>query len=325
MGCKTMTSLDRSYQAHCAIGVDVGGTKCAAGLILFPEGRVLARRRQPSRPQRGGDAVLKDVVDLVRSLQNEAHEFRVEPVSIGLGVAELVGLNGELLSSATIQWQGVRVDEILRAELGIPAIVEADVRTAARGEARLGAGRNFGSFLYITIGTGISASLVINGSPYAGAQGLTGTFASSPGLFPGAQGELVSGPTLEEFASGPALAARFAAMRDGFSGGAPEVVALAEGGHEPAGLIVASAAQALGAAVANLVNMLDPEAVIVGGGLGATEGLYRQAVDAALRAHIWSDLHRNVPLLSGQLGEDAGVIGAALTASQRQSSATSYA
>jgi glucokinase len=306
-----MTPSDRS-QAACAIGIDVGGTKIAAGVIQLPEGRVLVSCRQPTRPERGGPAVLADVVTLVKSLQHEALGLRVEPISIGLGVAELVGIDGQVLSSATINWKGTPVCDSLQTATGLPVAIDADVRAAARAEADLGAGRQFDSFLYVSIGTGISSSLVIHGRPYVGARGLTGTFGSSGGTIPAGDDTLISGPPLEEFASGPALASRLRAARAGFSGSAPEVIAFAENGDAIAQRIVASAGEALGAAIAHLVNVLDPEAVILGGGLGLAAGKYRNSLESALRAHIWSDIHRPLPLLSAQLGADAGVIGAAI-------------
>jgi glucokinase len=309
-----MIVLDNSYRAQLAIGIDVGGTKCAAGLVLFPEGRVLSRRLQPTRPERGGKAVLADVIDVASSLQREAAQLGVEPTAIGLGVAELVSAAGEVLSDVTIRWRGVEVGESLQSATGLSVKLDADVRAAARGEAHLGAGREFGSFVYVTVGTGISASLVIDRTPYAGARGLTGTFASSRGLIPGDDGRLVSGPALEQFAAGPALAARLGAVRAGFVGTAFDVVALAEAGDLLAQETLGSAANALGAAIGQLVNVLDPEAVVIGGGLGMGGGLYRESLEAALREHIWSDLHRNLPLLSAELGNDAGFIGAAFGA-----------
>jgi glucokinase len=297
------------------IGIDVGGTKCAGGLVLFPEGRVLARRLQPTRPERGGEAVLADVVDTARSLQREAVERNITPTAIGLGVAELVGVDGRVLSGATIHWQGLAVDEALRSATGLPVRVEADVRAAARGEANLGAGRAFQSFLFVTVGTGISGSLVLDRRPYLGARGLTGTFASSHGLIPGEDGRLASGPPLERFAAGPAIAKRFAAACPGFAGTALDVIAMADCGDATAREIVITAGQSLGAAIGQLVNMLDTEAVVIGGGLGLVEGLYRESLEAAMRSHIWSDLHRDLPLLSAELGNDAGFIGAAFAAS----------
>jgi glucokinase len=240
--------------------------------------------------------------------------MNVEPKAVGVGLAELVNLDGQILSAATIPWQGMAVREEIHGSTGLPIRIEADVRAAARAEARLGAGRGLASFLYVTVGTGISASLVIDGAPYRGARGLTGTFASSRGLIPGDEGALAAGPPLERFASGPALAARFAAADGERAADPAEVIALCEGGDRLAREIVTSAGKALGAAVANLVNVLDPQAVVLGGGLGLVEGQYRQAVQAALTEYVWSDVHRDIPLMSGALGVDAGLIGAALAA-----------
>jgi predicted NBD/HSP70 family sugar kinase len=309
-----MTVSDQSSPARYAIGIDVGGTKCAAGLVVFPEGRVIARRWQPTQPQRGGDAVLTDVVNLALSLQQEAIGLSVQPAAVGLGVAELVSVDGRVLSEATIRWKGAPVRETLQAATHLPVAVEADVRAAACGEAHLGGGRRFRSFLYVTIGTGISASFVLNRIPYSGARGLTGTFASSRGLIPSDDGELACGPPLEEFAAGPALASRFAARQQGFAGSAPDVIALAEASDSLAQSIAGTAAQAVGAAIGNLVNMLDPEAVIIGGGLGSAEGYYRNSLVSAMRNHIWSDYHRDLPVRFAELGNDAGFIGAALAA-----------
>ena len=194
----------------CAIGIDVGGTQCAAGLVLLPHGAPLANRVQPTEPQRGGQAVLQDVQSLGLLLAEEARRKGLNPVAIGIGVAELVNKQGHVVSEATIRWKHIAVAEEIRAATAIPTHVEADVRAAARAEATLGAGRGLDVFLYVTIGTGISSCLVLNGIPYEGASGLAGTFASSETLVPAANGTLTSGPSLEEYAAGPALAARLA-------------------------------------------------------------------------------------------------------------------
>lgn len=305
---------ENTSQFEHVIGIDVGGTKCAAGIVRLPDGHVLARQLQPTNADQGGAAVLADVIELVKSLQKDAAQLRVAPMAIGVGVAELIGIDGKVLSDATIKWLGISVDAELQAATGLPVTLEADVRAAARCEACLGAGRPFQSFLYVTVGTGISGSLVIDRVPYAGARGLTGTFASSRGLIPTDDGRLAAGPPLEQFAAGPAIAARFTQLNSNFCGSARDVLSLAIKGDSLAREVVTNAGTALGAAIGQLVNMLDPEAVIIGGGLGLAPGPYRVAVEAGMRDHIWSDLHRDVPLLSAEVGVDAGFIGAALAA-----------
>jgi glucokinase len=156
------------------IGIDVGGTKIAAGLLAAPSGEVLARRLQPTAAERGGEDVLADVIALARSLQDDATRLGVSPRAIGVGVAELVSPSGEILSAATIAWKGIEVGRRVQLATSLPSVIEADVRAAARGEAELGAGRGLQSFVYVTVGTGISACLVLSGEPYTGASGLAG-------------------------------------------------------------------------------------------------------------------------------------------------------
>src|SRR5688500_17476421 len=219
---------------NCWIGIDVGGTKIAAGLVTLPAGQVLARRLQPTAPQRGGEAVLGDVIALAQSLQEEAVRLNAPPHGIGVGVAELVSTTGVVLDQATIHWQGMDVGGRIASETSLPVTIEADVRAAARGEAELGAGRGLKSFVYVTVGTGISACLVSNGSPYTGHRGLAGSFASGPIVIAADKGELVAGPPLERFAGGPALASRLAARVPKFTGTAPDVLVLAEAGDDEA-------------------------------------------------------------------------------------------
>jgi glucokinase len=301
----------------CFIGIDVGGTKCAGGVLTLPEGRVLARRVQPTLPERGGEAVLVDVIELCRTLQAEARAQGYAPAAIGIDVAEMVDLDGQVVSEATIGWKDVDVAAQVEHETKLATRIDADVRAAARAEAVLGAGRGLSTFLYVTVGTGISCSLVLDAIPYAGARGLTGTFASGRHLMADDRGHLVWGAPLEEFASGPALARRMAAMRPGFTGTAVEVLALANSGDALAEFIVDTGSRALGAAIAQLVNVLDPEVVVIGGGLGLAAGLYREGVAAGVRDFVWSEGHRDVPLVSAELGADAGWIGAAVGAPAR--------
>jgi glucokinase len=301
-----------------AIGVDVGGTKIAAAAVELPEGVIVARRLQRTAPSRGGAAVLDDVVEHIGSLIEEVKSLGGQPASIGIGICELVSPLGEILSEATIHWKGQPIAGRVREKTGLPVCIDADVRVAARAEAHLGAGRGLSSFLYVTVGTGISASFVLNGTPLTGPRGLTGTFASSASLMPTSDGTLISGPPLEQYAAGPAIAARYATLQRDFLGTASDVLDLAEKGNLLARTIVETAGQSLGAAIAQLVNLLDPQGVVLGGGLGLASGLYRESLEQAFKQHVWADQHRGIPIFSAHLGIDAGVIGAALAAAMHE-------
>jgi glucokinase len=119
---------------------------------------------------------------------------------------------------------------------------------------------------------------------------------------------------LEEIASGPALIARFNQRRPAAADTGQAVLAAAMAGNPDAADVVRSAGEALGSSVGMLVSVLDPEAVVVGGGLGLSEGPYWDSLVASTRRHIWSQTHRNLPILHAATGSDAGVIGAAAAA-----------
>jgi glucokinase len=295
-----------------AIGIDVGGTKIAAGLVGFPSGTVLERQIVSTEPRRGGQAVLDDALSMARTLLEKAAARKLEPAGIGVGVAELVDLGGNITSFHNIPWQGLPVRDAF--DLLAPAVLESDVRAAARGEALLGAGQSFRVFAYLTVGTGISACLVQDGHPYAGARGNAIVLASGTyGLecpHCGAWAERV----LEDYAAGGALVARYG--RD--STQAEEVLAAAAAGDERATVVVTSAGRALGQAVGMLVNLLDPEALIVGGGLGLAGGPYWTSLVETLRPAVWSPSTRELAVLPARLGVDAGLIGAAAVAWQKQ-------
>jgi glucokinase len=303
-----MTTDYELRTTDCAIGLDVGGTKIAGGVVALDSGLVLARRAIPTRPGRGGEAVLSEALALAESLRTDAGRLAVDVRGIGVGVPELVDLAGNIASGHAIAWHGAPVQDRFR-RLG-PAIVEADVRAHALAEARYGAGRPFQVFAFVTVGTGISCCLVLDGKPYAGARGNALILASSPLTTTCTACGTTLRPVLEEFASGPALAARFGAERG------EDVLAAAAAGDQAALAVVESAGAALGVSVAWLVNVLDPQAIVVGGGLGLAGGRYWDSFVAATREHIWAEGSRDLPILMAALGRDAGLIGAAAAVMQ---------
>jgi glucokinase len=293
-----------------AIGLDVGGTKIAAGVVLWPSGEILNRRVIPTDPGRGGEAVLNDTLDLVTKLRDWAREERIDLAGIGAGVAELVDCEGNVTSSCTIKWGGVPVQEKL-SEI-IPAQVESDVRTAATAEAIFGAGRERSLFTYVTVGTGISYCLVQDGRPLKGARGNAITLSSSPLTTVCNHCGTKLRPVLEEFASGPAIASRFAQItKSSRSFTTEEVFRAARDGNREAIEILISSGEALGVSTAFLVNVLDPEVIIVGGGLGMAGGLYWDAFVRSCREHIFAENSRSLPIVTAKLGTDAGLVGAA--------------
>jgi glucokinase len=300
---------------QCALGLDVGGTKIAGGLVAWPSGEIVCRRIVPTAAGRGGEPVLEEVIALACQLTEEARKNSWQVLGVGLGVAELVDSKGRVTSGQTIQWEGLPVRE--RLSKIAPAVVEADVRAAALGEAWFGAGKPFGSFVYVTVGTGISSCLVIDRKPWAGANGNALVMGSGPLSTTCGQCGAHLSPILEDFASGPAITRRYREATGQGVTRAEEVFAALD--HDAcAQEIVRSAGFALGVSLAFLVNVTDPESVIIGGGLGSAKGLYWDEMVASARPHIWSKVTRELPILPAALGPDAGIVGAATTIFARE-------
>jgi glucokinase len=294
----------------CAVALDVGGTNIRGGVCSFPSGRILIKDRIPTLADRSGAKVLSDALAFAQDLVGKARESGLRFLGIGLSVGELVDLEGNVTSGSRIQWEGLPVKNQFSALA--PTIVDADVRAGARGEALFGVGQRFRIFAYVTVGTGMSHSLVIDGEPFAGARGNALILSSSPLTTICTECGAILNPILDEIASGPALVARYNA-----SGPASEVARAeqifeaVDEGDTLAWHVLSTAGEALGTSVGFLVNVMDPEAVVVGGGLGLAGGAYWDSFVSSTRAHIWSDTNRAIPILPAALGVEAGLIGAA--------------
>jgi glucokinase len=186
-------------------------------------------------------------------------------------------------------------------------------------------------FVYITVGTGISYCMVRDAQPFKGAKGNAIVMASSPLSTVCTHCGVKLRPVLEEFASGPAIAKRYAQARHEASNEectetCEQVFRAASHGDKNAIEILTSAGEALGVSAAFLVNVLDPEMIVLGGGLGTTGGWYRDAFERSCREHIFADNTRGLPIVTAKLGVDAGLVGAAAVVfAQQHGSKTNYA
>lgn len=270
-----------------AVGLDVGGSKVAACLLDVERGVVVESARVATDAWRGGEAVLAACVELIDGIITKTHAAGTEP-PLGIGVCELVDRAGRITSAASIDWRRIDLERAFPAHPTL--VVESDVRAAALGEARLGAGRGCSDFVYLNVGTGISFALVLDGEPYRGARG---------------NALILGAPPVEEISGGAALA--------GIAGtGRAEDVF----GSVTTADIVRRAGDQLGSAMAWLVNALDPEMIVIGGGLGMRSG-YRAAATRAMRQHIEAEASRDIDVVPAALGAEAGAIGAALLAADR--------
>jgi glucokinase len=301
-----MTSTRPDSSAGAAIGIDVGGTKVAVGVVTRA-GRLLASHRLQVAAAPSLALLLDETVAWASELSKVVGEERV--IGVGVGMPELVDPAGEVRTSSVIPWS--RRDLVRAFGAFGPVVVQADVRAAALAEARFGAGRSWSSFVYVTVGTGISCSFVPGGQPYAGAHGAAQLLGSGRVAVKCPHCGLPStSVALEDWAGGPALLDRFRERTGSRLGGVEEMFAQAAAGDLVATEILGESADAIGSYVAFLVGLLDPFGVIIGGGLGLAGGWYWDRLVASAREHIWADYVRSIPIERAGLGTHAGVIGA---------------
>jgi glucokinase len=304
-------------------GVDIGGTKLLA-VAATEKGEIVAERRQLTAE--GPEAVLSATAAVVADL------LAAEPsiAGVGLGLPGLVDLNGVVHYAPNLPgFIGVAARDYLAAACPVPVVVDNDANVAALGEVLHGAGRGHREVLVVTLGTGIGGGLIINGAVNRGGYGLAaeiGHFTvdrDGPLCACGARGHW------EALASGTALGRR--AREWAARGEAPGVLARAGGvveavtGHEVGesalageadGLaILAEHAGVVALGLGGLVNILDPELVVIGGGLVHLGEALLAPIRAALPEHVEAPGLRIVPpVVAAALGEHAGAVGAAALA-----------
>lgn len=296
--------------APLSIGVDVGGTKIACGVL---RGEELIERQVQSTPETGWEAVLDAVAAQVRALQ-AAHPGAQ---SIGVGVPGPLNAERTRVKFAPniYGFTDVPLIDGLRERLHLTAaqtlVLENDAKAAALAEAHLGAARGSESSIYVTVSTGIGAGLVLHGRLWRGRHGVAGELGHVT-VQPGGP---VSGAgldgALEAVASGTAIArdASYALNREVSTA---EAFALAEQGHPAARRVVTQAMRHIGIALADLQKVIDPEVFVIGGGVSAVGDYFFQGVQQA--ADEYAGGFAPVTIRRAQLGQSAGVVGAALSA-----------
>ena len=302
-----------------AVGVDVGGTKIAAG-VVDDDGHVIDRTRVPS-PQ-------DDPEQLVAAIGLAVGELRTrhEISAVGVGAAGFIAADqNHIHFSPHLEWGNGPVADQISERLGLPVVIENDANAAAWGEHKYGAGRGFDDHLMLTVGTGIGGGLVLDGELYRGGGGMAAEVGHLTLVRGGRQCECGRRGCWEEYASGSSLErdARDAAAR----GEAPGLLAVAgsvaaitgalvteqaQQGSEEAVAMLGVLAESLAAGISSLVSVLDPSVVVVGGGVSSAGHLLLEPLTTALYADLSGGSRRPAPEVRlAVLGNDAGIVGCA--------------
>jgi glucokinase len=283
------------------IGVDLGGTKILAG-VVERDGTVGETHEVPT-PTESQEALVAGLEEAVAGL------FANGVAALGFGVPSVVdAATGVSLGSINIPLEGVSVAAVLGERFGVPAGVENDATAAALGEWRAGAGRGVDDLLMLTLGTGVGGGVVLGGRLFRGWAELGHTVVVADG--PPCQGACTGRGHLEAVASGNA-ADRAAERLWGPGATAEALVERARGGDAEAAGALEQIGRLLGIGIGSLVNVFGVQLVVVGGGFGiaAAQFLFEPALEAARREAL-APGRDGLRIVSAELGEDAGLVGA---------------
>lgn len=305
-----------------AIGVDVGGTKVAAG-VVDEQGVVIAKSRRPT-PSASPSDVEQTIADLVADLR-AGHDV----TAVGIGAAGFIDAErSTVLFAPNLAWR----DEPLRDEvaklIGLPVFVENDANAAAWGEYRFGAGRGFDHLVCVTVGTGIGGGIVLDGRLYRGRYGIGAEFGHMQVVPNGRRCGCGQRGCWEQYCSGRALlheareiadvqkewGKRLLELGDGRPEGieALEVTTAAQEGDPAALACFEAVGSSLGQGLADLASTLDPAVFVIGGGVADTGELLLAPARRIYAERLTGTTHRpHAEIRLAALGNEAGMVGAA--------------
>lgn len=306
-----------------AVGVDLGGTKIAAG-IVDTSGDVLAREELPSLID-DPSSVVAQVAELVRRLAPKG------AIGLGMGAAGIVDhATGHYLFGPNTGLRDVRLCELIESEVGLRADIDNDANCAAWAEHRFGVGRGTRHFMCVTLGTGIGGGFVLNGQPYRGAHGGAAEIGhmlvdpDGPECGCGRRGcweQYASGQALERMALDEIGTHPDSSLCQGVGAGrvaGKQITAAARAGDAFALQLVERMGRWVGWGLGSLINIIEPDRIAIAGGVASDWDLLERVAVDAMRERAEASDRRPLPdVRAAELGPDAGIVGAALLAFDR--------
>jgi glucokinase len=316
-----------SVDARWIVGLDIGGTNMVVGLVPFPGGEPKGLKKERTLPERGGGDVVARAAAMVRDSVERVPEARAGEV-VGIGIGSPGPLNREsglVLETPNLGWRNFPLRDLVSQATGLPATLDNDANCATYGEWWQGAGRDARTLVGLTLGTGIGGGLVIDGEIYHGASDAAGEFGHMTIDTTGRKCKCGNYGCLEAYASGPNIAARAV---EGLEAGVESILPeLVDGrtaditaaivyeavvlGDAFAEEVMKETAKVLGVGIANLVNALNPDAVVIAGGVTRAGDHLFEPLRKEVRRRAFRSAVDACRILPAALPETAGVIGAA--------------
>jgi glucokinase len=281
-----------------AVGIDIGGTNIKAG-VVSEDGRVIAQWAELTE-HKDKDTLIKQITKIV---ENFKKKYVIK--GVGIGVAGLVDYEeGVVRVSPHLPLKNIPLRSILTDQLGLPVSVDNDANAGGLGERYYGMGRTTPNFVFLTLGTGIGGAVFINGELIRGTKGFAGELGHMIIDINGPQCKCGARGCLEALASGSAI--------EKIAGtGASEVTKAASAGEDKAKEILTSIGKKLGIGIANILNILDPELIIVGGKVSQAGALILNPAIQVAMTQALAYGSRKTSIKISTLGDEAGILGTA--------------
>jgi glucokinase len=329
--------MTSSEPAQFIIGVDLGGTNIVAGALSLDGARHLAMRSIPTNSALGDEAVAERIVGLVQEVilntMEETGAARKDFVGVGVGApGPLDRERGIVIVAPNLGWSNFPLRDRIQDRLGLPTTLDNDANCATFGEWWQGAGRGSRNMIGLTIGTGIGGGIILEGQLYHGASDVAGEIGHTTLDVNGRHCKCGNYGCLEAYASGPAIAtrAREVMVREEGESVIPTMVNgkfdqitaqtvydAAKAGDQVAQEIVRDTARYLGAGIANLLNIFNPDTVVIAGGVTAAGEALFDPLHREVRRRAFRPAVHAVRIVPGELPGSAGVVGAVASFKQQ--------
>jgi glucokinase len=307
------------------IGVDLGGTNVRTSIIT-PGGDVLEKLREPTQAVEGHVKVIERLVRNISRQRETARQRDLQVLGVGVGAPGVIrAAHGVVVRSPNFpDWDNLPLRQELESAVGLPVSIENDANAAALGEHWLGAGKGIGSMIFLTLGTGVGGGIVLNGRIWQGADGMAGEVGHMTIRPDGRRCGCGNRGCLEMYASsrGIVLSYREALAKERPARSAEgltsaDIYQAARDGEPAAIAVMQEMGRALGIGIADLINIFNPEMIVIGGGVKDAWPLFIEAARDEVRKRAFDYPASRTQIVPSVLGDDAGMIGAAAVALQK--------
>lgn len=310
------------------IGVDLGGTNLRTA-ILSPDGNILDRHKEATHAADGWEKVVARLIENIKRQRKNAIQQGFDVAAVGVGAPGVIQTDkGIVVKSPNFpDWNNLPLRDQLEKTVGIPVFLENDANAAALGEQWRGAGRGIRSMILLTLGTGVGGGIILDNKIWHGADGMAGEIGHMTLIPDGRPCTCGNTGCLEMYSSARGIVQSFREALGKTSGGVPgqleqisseQIYEAAGAGNEIAVRVMKDMGRMLGIGIASLINIFNPERIVVGGGVKDAWPLFIGATREEIMKRAFAVPAKRTEIVPSELGDDAGMVGAAAVAFEFQ-------